>query len=130
MTRVRYLPLYVHTSLPALHDVGHIAECCPSPCNAPLDLGKEIPSLCHGLTKVHVFVYLFNDVSVFSIRRLDVMVFSLSITLVLLRLMLGPTGLPVWCMSVSVLSSSSGDLAARTRTVPSAKIKCVVHRFM
>ena len=25
-----HLDLYVRTSLPALHDVGHLAECCPS----------------------------------------------------------------------------------------------------
>ena len=45
----------------------------------------------------------------------DVVAFSLSITLVLLRFMLRPTGL-------SMLSSSSGDLA--TRTISSTKIKC------
>ena len=33
-----------------------------------------------------------------------------------------PTGLLARCMSVSMLSSSSGDLA--TRTMSSAKIKC------
>ena len=50
------------------------------------------------------------------------MAVSFSITLVLLRLMLRPTGLLARCMSVSMLSSSSGYLA--TRTISSAKIKC------
>ena len=57
-----------------------------------------------------------------STVTVDVMEVSLSITLVLLRFMLRPTGLRARCMSVSMLSSSSGDLA--TRTISSAKIKC------
>ena len=57
-----------------------------------------------------------------STVTVDVMAVSFSITLVLLRFMLRPTGLLVRCMSVSMLSSSSGDLA--TRTISSAKIKC------
>ena len=57
-----------------------------------LNLGKEIPSLCRCLTKVHVSVYLFNDVSVYT-ATVDVTAFSFSITLVLLRFMLRPTGL-------------------------------------
>ena len=43
-------------------------------------------------------------------------------TLALLRFMLRPTGLLARCMSVSMRSSSSGDLV--TRTISSAKIKC------
>ena len=57
-----------------------------------------------------------------STATVDVVALSLSITLVLLRFMLRPTGLLARCMSVSMLSSSSGDLA--TRTMSSAKIKC------
>ena len=57
-----------------------------------------------------------------SMATVDVVAFSFSITLVLFGFMLGPTGLLVRCMSVSMLSSSSGDLA--TRTISSAKIKC------
>ena len=60
MTGNTYLPLYVHTSLPALHDVGHLAECCPSQCNAPLDLRREIPSLCHRLTISRTFEIFFD----------------------------------------------------------------------
>ena len=58
-----------------------------------------------------------------SMVTVDVMAVSFSITLVLLRFMLRPTGLLAKCMSVSMLSSSSGDLATRT-ILSSAKIKC------
>ena len=81
--------------------------------NAPLDLRKEIHSLYHSPTKVHVSVYTFSMVFP-STATMDVMAFSLSITLVLLRFMLRPTGLLARCMSVSMLSSSSGDLGTRT----------------
>ena len=57
-----------------------------------------------------------------STATVDVVAFSFSITLVILRFMLRPTGLLPRCMSVSMLSSSSGDLA--TRTISSTKIKC------
>ena len=57
-----------------------------------------------------------------SAVTVDVLAVSFSITLVLLRFMLRPTGLLARCMSVSMLSSSSGDLAIRT--ISSAKIKC------
>ncbi len=63
-----YLPIYVHTSLPALHSVGHLAEFSPSQCNSPLDLRKEIPSLCHRLNKVHVSVNLFNGIPIYGDR--------------------------------------------------------------
>ena len=56
---------FLITSMLSFHDVGHLAECCPSQCsNAPLDLRKEIPSLCHRLTKVHASVYLFNGIPI------------------------------------------------------------------
>ena len=88
--------------LPALHDVGHLAEYCPS----HHDLRKDIPNLCHRLTKVHVTVYLFNDMFVYGDRGSDA--FSMSINMVLLRFMLSPTGLVARRMSVRMLSSSSG----------------------
>ena len=52
----------------------------------------------------------------FRLRRphVDMIAFSFSITLILLRFMLRPTGLLARCMSVSMLSSSSGELAIRT----------------
>ena len=58
-----------------------------------------------------------------STVTVDVMEVSFSITLVLFRFMLRPTGLLARCMLiVSMLSSYSGYLA--TRTISSAKIKC------
>ena len=49
-----------------------------------------------------------------STVMVDVMAVSFSTTLVLLRFMLRHTGLLARCMSVSMLSISSGDIATRT----------------
>ncbi len=49
-----------------------------------------------------------------STATVDVVAFSFSITLVLLRCTLRPIGLLARCMSVSMISSSSGDVPTRT----------------
>ena len=85
-----------------------------------LILGRRSPAC---VTVLPRYTHRSNFSMVFpSTATVDVVALSLSITLVLLRFMLRPTGLLARCMSVSMLSSSSGDLA--TRTISSAKIKC------
>ena len=54
VTRIHCEPSSLFSFSCSLHDVGqlgHLAECCPSKFNAPLDLRNETPSLC--LTTVH-----------------------------------------------------------------------------
>ena len=82
--------------------------------------GRRSPAC---VTVLPRYTYLSTFSMVFpSTVTVDVVAFSFSITLVLLRFMLRPTGLLARCMSVSMLSSSPGDSA--TRTISSAKIKC------
>ena len=76
--------------------------------------------MCHGLTKVHVSVNFFNDVTLYGTG--DVMKVSFSITLVLFRFKLRPIAVLARCMAVSMLSSSSEELP--TGTISSANIKC------
>ena len=58
-----FLPAFMFfTMLATLLNAAHSSATCP------LDLRKEIPNSCHHLTKVHVSVLLFNDISVYGDR--------------------------------------------------------------
>ena len=80
---------------------------------------KEIPNLYHRLTKVHV--YISNDISVYGDCGSDDIFIEHPLGLTQVHADVYLVFLAK-CMSVSMLSSSSGDLA--TKTISSAKIKC------
>ena len=82
--------------------------------------GRRSP-LCVTVLPSYTYLSTFSMTFPYTVT-VDVMEVSFSITLVLLRFMLRPTGLLARCMQVSMLFSSSVDLA--TRTISSTKIKC------
>ena len=58
-----FLPAFMFfVMLATLLNAAHSSAMCP------LDSRKEISNSCHQLTKVHVSVWLFNDISVYGDR--------------------------------------------------------------
>ena len=77
---IQVLRLWSHRVMPSMTplpvllrcatDIGHLAGCCPSQCNASLDLRKEIPNSCHHLdTSSYRFIFIFTGPPTWSLTR-------------------------------------------------------------